>query len=248
MISLPLTLDLTFFILDSIVPTMDIVNDTNLKREDVGSPKTVITPKGLLEDVGSPKAVITSKGLLYAKGGNDECYTPDYAVRPILKYLPKDKVVWCPFDKKDSAFVRLISETHKVIHSHLEDGQDFYSYEPAEHWDVIVSNPPFTNKKGIFTRALSFGKPFALLMNVVWLNDTSSKLVFANAGRQMQLCLLDKRVKFLNNENKPNNKITFNSSYFCADFLPRDIVIEKLSDVVLLDLLERKSRKVRLTK
>lgn len=33
-----------------------------------------------------------------------EMYTPYYAVEPIVKYIPKDKKIWCPFDKEWSAF------------------------------------------------------------------------------------------------------------------------------------------------
>ena len=29
-----------------------------------------------------------SKSILYSNGKNDECYTPAYAVKPIIKYLP----------------------------------------------------------------------------------------------------------------------------------------------------------------
>lgn len=43
--------------------------------------------------------MIDSQKVLYSQGNNDECYAPDYAVKPIIKYIPKDWVVWCPFDK-----------------------------------------------------------------------------------------------------------------------------------------------------
>ena len=33
-----------------------------------------------------------------------EMYTPHYAVKPIMKYIPKDKKIWTPFDKEWSAF------------------------------------------------------------------------------------------------------------------------------------------------
>lgn len=46
-----------------------------------------------------------SKDILYSAGWNDECYTPKYWVKPILKFLPKDKIIWCPFDKETSEFV-----------------------------------------------------------------------------------------------------------------------------------------------
>ena len=68
---------------------------------------------------------LTSK-VLYSKGDNNECYTQDVGVYPILKFIPKDAVVWCPFDKAEiSEFVKQISKTNKVISSHIDDGQDF---------------------------------------------------------------------------------------------------------------------------
>lgn len=176
-----------------------------------------------------------SQQLLYNKTGNDEAYTPEYGVKPILKYIPKNWVVWCPFDKKDSYFVKLISKTNKVIYSHIETGQDFFEYEPEEHWDCIISNPPFKNKRHFFERALSFNKPFALIMTNAWLNDSYSKKVFMEADRQMQLLLFDKRIKFANPYGKENNKITFSSSYYCCDFLPNDLICEYLDDKIIIN-------------
>lgn len=142
--------------------------------------------------------MINSKEVLYSKGSNDECLTPKYGVEPILKYIPKDWVIWCPFDKEDSWFVKLIKENgNKVIYSHLEYGQNFYEYEPKEHWDCIISNPPFSNKRFIFERALSFNKPFALIMSNTWLNDSAPKQLFKD--KDLQLLMFDKRMKFENN-------------------------------------------------
>jgi len=169
--------------------------------------------------------MLDSQGISWTKGKNDECLTPGYGVDPILKYIPKGAVVWCPFDKYDSQFVIKIWQQNRVIHSHIAYGQDFYTYEPEEHWDVIVSHPPYTNKRKIFERALSFGKPIALLMSNTWLNDSGSKTVFADAGRQLQLLFFDNRIRFDTPEGYVNDYITFSSSYYCSDFLPRDIVL-----------------------
>jgi protein involved in temperature-dependent protein secretion len=49
---------------------------------------------------------IDSKEILYSKGSNDECYTPNYGVTPILEFIPKGKIIWCPFDKVESEFVK----------------------------------------------------------------------------------------------------------------------------------------------
>jgi len=165
-----------------------------------------------------------SKDILYSAGKNDECLTPDYGVKPIIKYIPKDAVVWCPFDKKSSEFVKQIKANgNKVIHSHIHKGKDFYEYEPKEHWDMIISNPPFTRKRQIFERALSFGKPICLLMTCVWLNDKYSKWVFVEANRRMELLNFDKRIHYTGETNT-----TFSSSYYCSDFLPEQIINEKL--------------------
>lgn len=169
---------------------------------------------------------MTSKDILFSKGKNDECYTPAYGVLPIVKYIPKDWTVWLPFDTEESQFYKILKEKgFKIIRSHISEGKDFYSYEPKEHWDCIVSNPPFTNKKGIFERALSFNKPFALIMANTWLNDSAPKLLFME--KDLQLLMFDKRMKFENN-GVVNDKITFSSSYWCYKMLPKQIIMERL--------------------
>ena len=168
-------------------------------------------------------ADLDSGKLMYSEGGNDECYTPHYAVTPILEYIPKDATVWCPFDTKESEFVKQIPNN---IHSHISTGQDFFTYEPDE-WDMIVSNPPFTNKRKFFERALSFNKPFALIMTNTWLNDRAPMQLFKE--RDLQLLMFDRRMKFTSPDGRPNNKITFSSSYFCWNFLPKQIIIKQLN-------------------
>lgn len=169
---------------------------------------------------------IDSQSILYSVGKNDECLTPDYGVKPIIKYIPKNAVVWCPFDTEESEFVKQIrANGNKVIYSHISNGQDFYTWEPKERWDCIVSNPPFTAKRQIFERALSFNKPFALIMSNTWLNDAAPKQLFKE--EDLQLLMFEQRMKFLNN-GKVQNKITFSSSYFCYNFLPKQIIMESL--------------------
>lgn len=145
-----------------------------------------------------------SQSILYSKGSNDECYTPRYVVKELLPYLPKDKVVWCPFDTEESEFVKVLSEERfQVVNSHISYGQDYYTYEPIE-------------------RAMSFNKPFALLMSNTWLNDSAPKVLFSE--KDLQLLMFRNRIKFLNN-GIVNNKITFSSSFYCWNLLPKQIII-----------------------
>ena len=163
-----------------------------------------------------------SQNILYSKGKNDENYTPRYGVEPIIKYIPKNNIVWCPFDKDESEFVIMLKEHgYNVINSHIEYGQDFYEYEP-DNWDIIVSNPPFTGKRQIFERCIKLGKPFALLMSNTWLNDSAPKQLFKDIN--LELLMFDKRIDF-----SGSKKITFSSSYFCHRVLPKQIIMEEIN-------------------
>lgn len=167
-----------------------------------------------------------SNEIFYSKGKNDECYTPKETVLALFPFVEKykDKTIWLPFDTKESQFTKTLSENgYKIIHSHISEGKDYYNYEP-QNWDVMISNPPFTNKRKIFERAMSFNKPFALLMNIVWLNDKAPKEVFNN---EMQLFLLKERVNFLSPKGESLGRPTFASAFFCRNFLPKDICVEK---------------------
>ena len=166
---------------------------------------------------------LNSKKLMYSCGKNDECYTPAYGVEPILEFIPKGKIIWCPFDTEKSEFVRQISKINPVIYSHLDDGKDFFEWEP-DNWDILISNPPFTNKRKFFERALSFNKPFALIMTNTWLNDSAPKQLFKD--KDLQLLMFDKRMRFVSPDGRDNKKITFSSSYYCWNFLPKQIIIK----------------------
>jgi len=171
---------------------------------------------------------MNSKDILYSKGRNDECLTPRYAIEPLIKYIPKNWKIWCPFDKKDSEFVKIFLENgFKVIFSHIDNDEDFYKYEPSDDYDCIISNPPFTNKKLIFKRALELNKPFLLLAPCTWFNDSALSSLFED-GKEMQILFFNKRIKFKNN-GIIQNKITFASCFIGKGILPRQIIFEKLN-------------------
>ena len=170
-----------------------------------------------------------NKGYLTSKTTDEsnENYTPYYAVEPIIKYLPKDKIIWCPFDEEWSAYYNLLKENgYKVVRSSLHDGQDFFKYEP-EQQDIIVSNPPFNIKDKIIEKLYSFGKPFAILLPM---NSLQGKTRFNYFKKGIQLLSFDSRVCF-HNPNSMDRYIAgtpFASAYFCKDLLPKDLIVEEL--------------------
>lgn len=166
-------------------------------------------------------------GYLQSDKENNELYTPLYAVDPILKYIPKDKIIWCPFDEEWSAFYRRLKEEgYNVVRSSLKDGQDFFTYEPNK-WDMIVSNPPFSSKDKVSERLYSFKKPFAILLP---LNSLQGKTRFKFFTQGIQLLSFDSRISF----HKPDSMdivikgSPFATAYFCKDLLPRDLIVEEL--------------------
>ncbi len=151
----------------------------------------------------------------------DEYYTPEILVKPILKYLKKQSVIWCPFDTEKSEFVICFRENgHKVIYSHIWNDQDFFVYEPKENYDYIISNPPFTRKLEVLNRLYKLNKPFAMIMGLPILNYQEIGNFFV--GKSLELLIVDKKVSF-------NGKTaSFNNSYFCKDVLPTSIIFEHL--------------------
>lgn len=172
--------------------------------------------------------MIDSQKILYGES-NDERYTPKYAVTPLLKYIPNNWVIWCPFDTEDSEYVKEISKTNKVICSHINNGEDFFKYEPTDQWDCIISNPPFKNKRKFFERAMEFRKPFALLMTLTCLNDKYPMWSFYERRIQPQILKFDRRVHFLKPDGSVDKKTTFQSGYICCGFLPKDLILDGLN-------------------
>lgn len=170
-----------------------------------------------------------NSGLLSADKSiyGDERYTPFYAVEPLLKFLDKEKIIWCPFDDDWSAFVKLFKENgFNVVNSSLSKGQNFFDFEPS-NWDILISNPPFSKKDRILDRIIGFNKPYALLLPI----DTFQAQQYFNfLSNNLQILLFDQRIEYFQYPDFENTKsgISFGSAYFCKDFLPRDIVTERL--------------------
>lgn len=175
-----------------------------------------------------------NKGYLTAKTdkASDEVYTPDYAVRPLLKYLEgyynkPTYTIWCPFDKEDSEFVRIFREEgYKVIATHIDNGQNFFYYEPEEHYDFIISNPPFSIKDDVLKRLYELKKPYAMLLPIPTLQG-QKRFPYI---KDCQALIFDKRINyFKNKETKEIMKgVSFGSFYLCYDFLPEDLIFEKI--------------------
>lgn len=166
-----------------------------------------------------------------AGSGNDEYYTPNYAIKPILKYIKPNSTIWCPFDTEKSNYVKLFNQNgHKVINTHIETGDDFFKCDVPE-CDYIISNPPYSVKTEVFERLFSIGKPFAMLVGGVGLFENKKRFnMFKN--NTFEIMYLSKRVRFLLDYNGGNSRYNppFQSVYLCGKMLPTQIVFEEIGE------------------
>lgn len=168
----------------------------------------------------------------FKKNKSDELYTPRILVeilKPffdkwILNFLEdyyryndhqrtKPITIWFPFDTEKSEFVSFFNEKYPSVRleiSHISTGQDFFKYEP-KHWDIAISNPPFSKKLDVYKRLNSFKKPWVMLGNMMQINYMEIGNYFAD--NSIQMIIPDKRVSF------DGNPSSFCSGYFCKDFL-----------------------------
>ena len=174
-----------------------------------------------------------NKGYLTAKSdkASDEYYTPREAVVPLVKYLDRGNkqnyTIWCPFDTEASEYVKVFREEgFNVIATHIDDGYNFFYYEPSEHYDYIISNPPFSMKDDVLKHLTELNKPYAMLLPLPTLQGQKRFDYLVNC----EALIFDKRINFyLDLEHtKQSKSVPFASIYICKDILPERLIFERL--------------------
>jgi hypothetical protein len=165
-----------------------------------------------------------------ANSGNDEFYTPAYAITPLLKYIKPNSRIWCPFDTKNSLFPKILGENNTVLYTHLEDGKDFFNWFPKIEIDYIISNPPYSLKGKVFEKLFELEIPFAMLVGVVGLFESQTRFnMFKN--NDFEIMYFNKRIAYFKSyeEQKPSLNPPFSSVYVCKGMLPKQIVFEEIN-------------------
>lgn len=167
-----------------------------------------------------------------AGSGNDEFYTPKYAIKPLLKYIDdkKYKNIICPFDTKQSNYYKVFTDHGLTVEtSHLSENIDFFNRSYGD-CDVIISNPPYSKKAEVFEHLFKIGKPFAMLVGVVGIFESERRFnMFKN--NNFEIMYFDKRISFFKNydDQKPSLNPPFSTVYICKDLLGNRIKFENIN-------------------
>ena len=166
-----------------------------------------------------------------AGSGNDEFFTPLYAVKPIFKYLKPGARIWCPFDTEDSLFVKYgRQQGFKIIPSHIETGRDFFKTWLSKEPDYIISNPPYSCKGEVLKRLFAHDVPFAMLVGIVGLFESKERFEMFRDNK-FEIMYFNKRISYFQDysEPKPSKHPPFSSVYVCHNILPKEHVFEEVN-------------------
>lgn len=164
----------------------------------------------------------------------DECYTTRAESDKLIEYLTNNKIInkcmliWLPFDNELSNIYRSLSFFgYKTILSNLELGLDFYRYEPKE-WDIIITNPPFSNRTKLINRLLKLNKPFIILQATQFFNNQSAVNNVCESSNDFKFIMPKSRMAFLTYNEKEDiiksgkNGTAFYSFWLCYKTLLKD--------------------------
>lgn len=164
-----------------------------------------------------------------ANSHNDEYYTPEYAIAPLLKYLTPNSRIWCPFDRDESLFVKVFKKNgFHVVNTHIDYGQDFFSIAPPQY-DYIISNPPYSKKTEVLQKLFERDVPFAMLVGVVGLFESDARFNMFKHN-DFEIMYFNRRVAYFKNYNEqvPSVNPPYSSVYVCHNILPKQIVFEEI--------------------
>lgn len=160
----------------------------------------------------------------------DTLYTPFTAMTPLIKhlYINKDKVgnglIWECCDSGGSLITSRLTEynSYKVISTDIETGFDFLKDTPKFSFDMIITNPPYSQKDQFLEKCYSYKKPFALLLPLTALEGVKRGQLFRKYG--ISVIILDKRTDFTG-KAKP----WFNASWFVSGiFNGNELIFEEV--------------------
>lgn len=137
----------------------------------------------------------------------DHVATPRYVVEDIYKMIEVEKYrnIWFPFNNYDSEFKLKADELklqYKATHIFDDLGHDFFTTEPPENCDLLISNPPFSIQNDIIAHTFELVeqgkvKSFCLLLPLATLETPKRAEMYEKYSDKLSILVFKKRIKFL---------------------------------------------------
>jgi len=122
----------------------------------------------------------------------DSMYTPPIAMDYIVPFLDKSLVYWEACYGLGHMADELRKREFKVIGN---KDIDCLLSEPKEHWDFLISNPPFSINKKFIKRAIELKKPFAFLIRLEHLGGVEAMRLLKDLD--FKIIIPEKRVNYI---------------------------------------------------
>lgn len=141
------------------------------------------------------------------KNNKDHVATPRYVVESIYEKINVEKYrsIWFPFNNYDSEFKLKADELklqYKATHIFDDLGNDFFTTDPPEGCDLLISNPPFSIQNDIIRRTFELVeqgkvKSFCLLLPLATLETSYRGEMYKRWSDKLSILFFKKRIKFL---------------------------------------------------
>jgi len=155
----------------------------------------------------------------------DDYMTPNHAWEDIKHFIPKDKIIWEAFygDGKSGKYLKEKMNLN-IIHEPI----NFFDDNTLPEYDMILSNPPFSESKEVFKRLKELDKPFIIICPSSKINTGYVRENYKN--KKLQIIIPPKRIHFIKLvdgkvPDKYKSSCNFDCFYYCYKMnLPNDIM------------------------
>jgi hypothetical protein len=154
---------------------------------------------------------------------HNDYMSPKYAWENIIHYIPKDKEIWECFYGDGTSGTHMEELGLNVIHKEV----DFFKNNLG---DILISNPPYSIKKEVFTRLKELDKAFIMICPSSCINTQYMRNLFSDCENALQIIIPRKRIQFnklVDGETPKEYKscCNFDCFYYCYKMnLEKDII------------------------
>lgn len=131
-------------------------------------------------------------GYKKAKGRTDFFQTPDYAIQPIIEFIPKNYKIWEPACATGNIVNYFSRIGYSITGTDITNQINFFSSDMD--CDCIITNPPYSIKDKWIERCYTLGKPFMLLLPLTALEGKYRQSIYRKNG--VEIILMNKRINY----------------------------------------------------